>query len=184
MKKNYIKLVVIEIVLVLAVGYISIITTRASGYTRANITGEREWPLFSYPGCDDKLLLVFIIDFNDFMCHSCLESFLDIYNSLPAPYQFQRAWGVVSLGEEDSFSEKRDLSLRILEKKIRGFVTAHAIRMPLLIDRDHIFQSFSQDGSTLILFDVAAKSIVKFILPLTPGQKQHLSQVLIQGRFP
>lgn len=32
-------------------------------------------------------LILFIIDFNDFMCFFCLDSFLDFYHSLPISFQ-------------------------------------------------------------------------------------------------
>ena len=142
-----------------------------------NMNGER--PFIQILNQEDNSLLLFIIDFNDFMCNACLESFLDIYNSLPAPYQTQKAWGVVTVNE-DSVSRKKALTIKILEKKIRGFVKAHDIRMPFFIDRAHIFRSLNEDGSAVVLFDREAKALFKFVLPLSRDQKKQLTQVLLQ----
>jgi len=67
-----------------------------------------------------RVQLLLIIDFGDFMCFSCLESFLQFCYSLPHQFQDQYVWGVVIFEGNIGF-ESEDIAIKIVEKKIRGF---------------------------------------------------------------
>lgn len=166
--------------LVIFVAFLLVIPHLFADYVGGAFYMKGERPFLQILGQESNSLLLFIIDFDDFMCFSCLESFLDLYTLLPVPFQIQRAWGVVTVND-DSLSREKALSMKILEKKIRGFVKAHDIRMPFLIDRSHIFRSLSKDGSAVVLLDRETRALFKLDLPLSRDQKKQLMQVLLQG---
>jgi hypothetical protein len=106
--------------------------------------------------------LLFFIDFRDFLCPSCLDSFLDFYRKLPPRFQKEHALGVLVLdpGRED------ETSIQIARVKLRGFVLANRIGFPILVDRFHVFREFAREGTMVVLLDYEREIIRKFLFPL------------------
>jgi len=116
-----------------------------------------------------RVQLLLIIDFGDFMCFSCLESFLQFCNSLPHQFQDQNVWGVV-IFDVNIGSESEDVSVKIVEKKIRGFRKANRVRFPILVDRSRIFSSLDGKGTTVVILKGEDQEIKRYIFPLSPKQ--------------
>lgn len=110
--------------------------------------------------------LLFVIDFDDFMCYSCLDSFLNLYKSLPLPYQEEMSFGIVLVDKKEN-NRKKTLSQAILEKKLRGFVKSNQIKLPLIIDQLHNFDSLAEEGTTVYLFCPEDKIVKKYTFPLS-----------------
>jgi len=119
--------------------------------------------------CSSRPLLLFIIDFDSFMCLSCLESFLELYNRLPRSMEEGGLWGVLLF---DRQKEKRrgESFARIVNKKLKGFIQANNIKFPFVLDRFHIFEHLGKQGSAVLLFDPSLSVVKKFVFPLSQNQ--------------
>jgi len=123
----------------------------------------------------DRKHLLFIIDFRDFSCMTCLDSFLGLYRQLPSRLKSSGAWGILVLKE----SEKDDTSASwIAEKKLRGFVRANRITFPILVDREHIFKGMAEEGSCVLLVDGTGSRVHKYDFPLSGDQFEEIFRVL------
>ena len=116
-----------------------------------------------------RVQLLLIIDFGDFMCFSCLESFLQFCYSLPHQFQDQYVCGVV-IFEGNIGSESEDIAIKIVEKKIRGFRKANRVRFPILVDRSRIFSSLAGKGTTVVILKGEDQEIKRYIFPLSREQ--------------
>jgi len=116
-----------------------------------------------------KVQLLLIIDFGDFMCFYCLESFLQFCYSLPHQFQDQYVWGVV-IFDSNIGSESEDVAVKIVEKKIRGFRKANKVRFPILVDRSRIFSSLAGKGTTVVILKGEAQEVERYIFPLSRQQ--------------
>ena len=123
-------------------------------------------------------LLLFIIDFKSFMCPSCLDSFLEFYHTLGCSFEDKMIWGILVFDKPAKMQEE-DLSTKIIEKKLRGFITANDIKFPIIIDRFHIFKSMGQEGTAVIVFDRQKKAVRKYVFPL----RQIKIQEIIESMF-
>jgi len=116
---------------------------------------------------DGRQLLLFILDFEDFSCITCLDSFLGLYRMLPLRFKTSNAWGILVVKERE---EEGDRAVMIAEKKLKGFVRANHIDFPILVDRSRIFEGLAENGSGVLLFDGARKIFRRYDFPLTGEQ--------------
>jgi hypothetical protein len=123
------------------------------------------------PPHDDSQLLLFIFDFQDFSCMTCLDSFLALYRILPVRFKSSKTWGI--LIAKNSGAEERKM-IRIAEKKLKGFVRANQIKFPILVDRSRIFGEWTEKGSCVLVFDRAKKMLCRYEFPLTSEQFEEI----------
>ncbi len=144
---------------------------------QVEVLAEEDLSLSSSPviGSERKeKLLLFILDFRDFSCMLCLESFLELHRRLSLRMRKGNVWGVLTFPEDE---EKAASMVRIAEKKLRGFVRSHQIHFPVLVDRYHVFGRMAKSGSGLILIDEIGQEISRFDFPLDSGQMQKIMEV-------
>jgi len=123
-----------------------------------------EWP-------KPRQHLVFLIDFRDFACMTCLDSFLDFYLRIPPRLQTEDSMGILILNPE-----RRDkTSSDIARVKLRGFVESNNIAFPVQVDQFHVFGEFAKEGTSVVLFDYDREIIKKFQFPL---RQQDLDEIL------
>ncbi|MGB2907788.1 MAG: hypothetical protein WBB73_11820, partial [Candidatus Aminicenantaceae bacterium] len=135
--------------------------------------------------------LLFIINFTDFMCPACLDSLLLLCRLLPRHIQQTRVWGIVVLSHDsgesraDSPDEKSaySRSIKIMEKKIRGFQKANNISFPLLLDYDHIFRSLAGEGTSVLLFSPLQGSILKLTFPISKADTERLLKLWLPEMY-
>jgi len=127
--------------------------------------------LLSSPRCGEdralqsrKLLLV-VVDFDDFMCMTCLDSFLDFCRSFPQSVLEKFAWGILIL-KPGSEGEGENRHAAIAEKKLRGIMRANQITFPFSIDETGSFESFACSGSSVVLFDEENGKVFRYGFPL------------------
>lgn len=140
--------------------------------------------LMSLPMCayqiefsQNKKLLLFIFDFNDFMCMNCLESFLSFCHSLPPHILEENTWGVLTVDTTTGRSEMKDAA-RIAKTKLRGFVAANRIKFPIFIDEFQIFQQYKKKGTAILLFDGTDSNLKEYIFPLNKAQIGEIQKIV------
>ncbi len=118
--------------------------------------------------------LIFFIDFRDFACLSCLDSFLGFYRGLPPRFQSEDSMGILILD-----SEKDDeTSVQIARVKLRGFVLSNHIAFPVQVDRFHVFREIAREGTSVVLLDYDREIVRKFLFPLRQKDEEELSGYL------
>jgi hypothetical protein len=126
---------------------------------------------------DERKWLLFILDFHDFSCMTCLDSFLGLYEKLPFRLKTSNAWGILVIRN----SEVHENNLvRIAEKKLKGFVQANQILSPFLVDRFQVFRGMAEEGSCVVLFDGAQRIIHKYDFPLRGEEFEEIFKFLIE----
>ncbi len=125
-------------------------------------------------------MLLFIIDFNDFMCMSCLDSFLTFCQSFPSGYFAGRAWGILVLASKDETLDKKNTA-QIAEKKLRGFITANRIEFPITIDHNQVFHSFVPKGTALVIIDTERDKIMRYNFPINSVDSQNIREMILKN---
>jgi len=114
--------------------------------------------------------LLFFIDFRDFACLNCLDSFIDFCRRLPLRFQRENTLGVLILepGRED------ETSIQIARVKLKGFVLSNHIGFPIQADRFRVFEAFAREGTSVVLLDYDREIIRKFLFPLRQKDLEEL----------
>ena len=120
---------------------------------------------------DENQLLLFIFDFQDFSCMTCLDSFLALHRILPLGFKTSKTWGIL-VANDQAGDEYR--IFRIAEKKLKGFVRANHIAFPILVGKTRIFGDWAEKGSCVLLFDSAKRVLCRYEFPLTSGQMEEI----------
>jgi hypothetical protein len=145
--------------------------------TARNLVGEK-WLSFldssDIVAKDNRTMLLFILDFRDFSCPTCLESFLNLYQKLPLWLKIHGSWGVLVVPVTGEGVDRT----RIAETKLRGFCRANHILSPFLVDRHQVFGELAADGSCAILFAKRRQVIHMFRFPLRDGHFETILQAL------
>ena len=128
-------------------------------------------------------LILLFIDFNDFMCPACLDAFLSLCRLIPQPYLQQNVWGLVVLPSFDQI-QARPMTVKIMEKKIRGFRKANRIEFPLVLDKARLFKGMARTGSCVIVFDAPNLSIIRIPLPLSHESLAGILSLFIEAPRP
>jgi hypothetical protein len=121
--------------------------------------------------------LIYIIDFNDFMCMSCLNSFLEFYHILPPPFQNERSLGIL-VDDHQNQQKNRSKSQKIIKKKLTGFIKANQIGFPIFIDSSGIFKYLSDNGTAVIIFSEALEMSRTYTFPLSFREKEEIFNTL------
>ncbi len=130
--------------------------------------------------CSTEPFILFILDFSDFMCPACLDSLFSICAAMPISVQKTNIRGIVVYSNEvTGFQEER--GTQILLKKIRGFQKANRIRFPLILDKDGMFAAAAQKGSCVIMIDSKASTLIRFAIPLSPGEFSQMLRLLSEN---
>jgi hypothetical protein len=127
----------------------------------------------------NRKLLLFVFDFNDFMCMNCLESFLTFCQLLPPHILEENAWGILVIGSAKRQSELKD-SVKIAKTKLRGFVAANCIKFPIFVDELQVFRHFEKKGTAILLFDGTNNILREYIFPLSKDQIVEI-QMIVSG---
>lgn len=109
-------------------------------------------------------LVLFFIDIKDFMCLTCLDSFLALCRMLP-PEILQEKTYVVLMddGDPGEFSEKR---IKITLKKIQALFENNGLSLSLCLDNGGLFQEI-RGKADLVVFESGSRDIKSFCFPLS-----------------
>jgi len=121
--------------------------------------------------------LIYIINFDDFMCMSCLNSFLEFYYVLPPPFQNERAVGIlVGCSQEQEKSGSR--SQKIIKKKLNGFIQANQIGFPIFIDSSESFTYLSNNNTAVVVLSEGLDRSRTYIFPLSSQDQEEILKTL------
>lgn len=126
---------------------------------------------------ENRKLLLLIIDFDDFMCMNCLDSFLSFCFSLPPSILRENTWGILVLGKEIN-EKQQERSLKIAQKKLRGFIQTHQIPFPIFIDSQHQFHSLALKGTSFLILETGGSSFTLFSFPLKKEESERIKELL------
>ena len=121
-----------------------------------------------------------IKDFDDFMCMSCLESFLSFCKSFPVHLLEEKAFGILVPGWKGNDFDL-EVNVQIAQKKLRGFVKANNVKFPIYLDQNKIFCPSVTRGTSVILFDEKARTIRVYSFPIKRADVQEIHEILIKN---
>ena len=113
---------------------------------------------------NETVFLLFILDFNDFLCHSCLSTLVNFVQQLPPQIQVNNIrWILV---QDQKSGRSREEAYGIMAKQLRGFVKTYHIKFPCSIDSDSLFRDLTEEGSVVLLFSGETQPIRSYSFPL------------------
>ncbi len=111
-----------------------------------------------------EINLVFIIDFDDFMCFSCLESFVNFCHSLPEQFRKDHCMGILTI---PSGRKDRAVLTKIMQKKLRGFSEANLIDFPVVVDAPLFFSGLEKQESCILVIEGGEQTLEIYLFPLS-----------------
>lgn len=123
----------------------------------------------------DKRFLL-IIDFGFLSCPLCVQSlseFIDVINSRA----LEKSIIGVLIFERERNESGFEKYINVMEKRLKGFIIGNDIKFPIILDRNGVFKNFSQNLTTLILFDNRNKIIKKYNFPLNKVEINEIFQI-------
>ena len=119
-------------------------------------------------------ILIFL-DFRDFMCPSCLDSLLSVCRALPRHLLMTRVMGIIHCYDPDPLSPRQ---IKILRKKIKGFVRANRILFPVLLDKNPPRDPSGIVKTQLWVLSGASRELVRFDFPLSSADIDSLCRMI------
>jgi len=116
-----------------------------------------------------------IIDFGYLSCPLCVQSLSEFTGMINKRALEKSILGILTFereGDKSGFEKY----IKIMEKRLRGFIIGNKIKFPIILDRYGVFKSFSKNSTTLIFFDYRSKTIKKYIFPLNKVQIKEIFQ--------
>lgn len=117
----------------------------------------------------EKSLLI-LIDSSSFFCPLCLESFIGFCEILQSKGWVSSTFGVLIYNESDNEKDTKNY-VKMLEKQLRGFLSANNIQFPIILDKFQVFDDLNIPGAVVILFDKSRKMVKRYKLPLCPQDR-------------
>jgi len=116
-------------------------------------------------------LILLLLNHSDFSCQFCLNSFLQLCNTLQnRNLNNSIIWGILDSGNNQGNPAKGKYT-QILKKQLRGFVKGNNIKFPFILDSSHIFEKLINDGSTLIILNrTSIGEILNYIFKKEEGK--------------
>ncbi len=129
-------------------------------------------------GENSETCILLIIDLTFLNCPLCVQSLADFIAMVQANGLENSVFGILVFDRE---KKKADLEkyMRIIEKRLRGFVIGHNIKFPIFLDQNGVFNLVCQQASALlVLFDVQNRRIKEYSFPLSRAELDEISRFL------
>jgi hypothetical protein len=126
----------------------------------------------------NKAVCWILLDFDSFFCSACLAPLLEFCGSLPVPIQEERVRGILVYSARPD-REQGGRYAQIIQKKISGFVKANNLQFPIVLDGFHVFNGLVESSARILLFDDGTQSVKAYALPLKPGERDEIKQLLL-----
>jgi len=117
----------------------------------------------SFPLENKKCFLIINTDFLD--CPLCKEKINNLTEAVNNYNLEDYFLGVLVISQEKDLNN--DINIKIIERKLNGFIKGNEIKFPIIVDRERIFNEFSKDDICLILFDSQRNIIKRYTMPLS-----------------
>jgi len=85
----------------------------------------------------DAKKIIAIFSFYEMQCSMCIDNFISFCDYISKAKKCKSTMGIL-INEHGSMT-KNDKELKILKKKLRGFIKGNKIRFPIKIDKNGIF---------------------------------------------
>ena len=109
-------------------------------------------------------LVIFFIEMQDFMCLTCLDSFLDLCRYLPPEILQERT--LVVLSEEPIAEEIYEKRKNITLKKLQALFNSNGFSLCVCMDDSGLFREIRGEADILV-FEPRSRGIKSFCLPLS-----------------
>jgi len=107
--------------------------------------------------------LIFFIEMQDFLCLTCLDSFLDLCRKLPPEILQERTLVILS---DDSISEEiSEQRKNITLKKLQALLSSNGFSLCVCMDDSGLFQEI-RGKADVIIFEPRSRGIKSFCFPL------------------
>ena len=116
-----------------------------------------------------------LIDTDGLACSPCLASLLDFCRAVPRDVQEERIIGVLTFRDGTEPDPRR---ARIARTRWNGYSRANDIWIPVTVDEVHAFNSLSEEGTTILLFDPSTGNLKRWTAPFRPGVLQEITGFL------
>ncbi|MCX6565574.1 MAG: hypothetical protein NTW38_03990 [Candidatus Aminicenantes bacterium] len=116
-----------------------------------------------------------MIDADGLACSPCLASLLDFCRAVPRDVQEERIVGVLTFRDGTEPDPRR---ARIARTRWNGYSRANDIWFPVTVDEAHAFNSLSEEGTTILLFDPSTGNLKRWTAPFRPGVLQEMTDFL------
>ena len=114
-----------------------------------------------------------VMNFQDFFCPICLNVFSDFCSDLKSFGKDNLVLGMLVFKSRGK-TEGDKGRMRIVEKQLEGFVKSNDIGFPFILDMQNVFDGWDIDSMAVILFDGSRKLIKKYMLPLSPADREEI----------
>jgi len=117
-----------------------------------------------------KMLCWVLIDFDAIFCSPCLAPFLEFCRILPQQVRQECVRGILIYGRRP----QEDVSgsyIRIVRKKMQGFLKANDIGFKIFLDEHHLFNSLAKSNTEVLVFDEKQQMIHRYAIPLRPQEQ-------------
>jgi hypothetical protein len=111
---------------------------------------------------------------------NCLESFLSFCHSIPPHILEENAWAVLVIDRGNN-EEQAQTTLKIAQKKLRGFVRTHRIPFPIIIDVHNTFHPLANKGTVVFVFDQRKRSVSLWKFPLSRAESEKIIAIVLDN---
>jgi hypothetical protein len=109
-------------------------------------------------------LVIFFIDIEDFMCLTCLDSFIDLCRMFPPEILREKTFVVLTDNGDSGESPARRKKINL--KKIQALFRSNGLSPSLCLDNIGLFQEI-RGKADLVVFEPRYREIKSFCLPLS-----------------
>ena len=112
-------------------------------------------------------IIILLLDYSDFSCQFCLESFLELCDTLKSRnLENTIILGILKYNFNKINKENRNKYTKLLKKQLKGFVKGNRINFPFILDYSYIFKN-NKTGSSVIIINQIKGCIKQWQIPFT-----------------
>lgn len=110
---------------------------------------------------NNDILILLLLDYSDFSCQFCSNSFLELCAILQKNYDLHTSmYGILCV------DDKNKIDQHIIQKQLKGFKNANNLKFPFILDNLLIFNEVTKKGSVVIILKKSVGVIKKWQFPL------------------
>ncbi len=122
---------------------------------------------------------IVLIDADSLACSPCGAALMEFCRAVPPDVQEDRVVGVLTFREGVEPDLRR---ARIARTRWNGYSRANDIRFPVTVDETHALDRLSEEGTTVLLFDISTGNLKRWTAPFSPGALQEMTRYLFHDK--